>query len=79
MASAGKTYVVRSVEAADRAEQPDEVTYVYAYTLHGLITALEDARFRSHGGTPQELVLLADGQSKVLRRFESGHEVPLTP
>jgi len=76
MASAGKTYVVRSVEAADR---PDEVTYVYAYTLHGLITALEDARFRSHNGTPQELVLLTDGQSRVLRRFESGHEVPLTP
>jgi len=76
MVSAGKTYVVRSVEAGDR---PDEVTYVYAYTLHGLLTALEDARFRSDGGTPQELVLLTDGESKVLRRFESGHEVPPTP
>jgi hypothetical protein len=74
--AAGKTYVVRSAETADR---PDEVTYVYAYTLHGLITALEDARFRSHNGTPQELVLLTDGQGKVLRRFESGHEVPLAP
>jgi len=37
MASAGKTYVVRSVEADDGT---DEVPYVYAYTLHGLITAL---------------------------------------
>jgi hypothetical protein len=44
MATAGRTYVVRD---ADTGTEPGQVFQVYAYTLQGLTTALEDARLRS--------------------------------
>jgi hypothetical protein len=74
MATTGRAYVVR---AADPRTRPGEVTHVYPYTLRGLTTALEEARFRSSGGTPQVLVVITNGRSTVIRRFEDGHEAPL--
>jgi hypothetical protein len=72
MTTAGRAYVVRDADGG-----PGEVTKVYAYTLKGLTTALEDARFRSFRGTPQAVVVMRDGESAIIRRFEQGHEVPL--
>jgi hypothetical protein len=74
MTMAGRAYVVRDADGG-----PGEVTQVYAYTLKGLTTALEDARFRSFHGAPQAVVVMRDGHSVVIRRFEQGHEVPLAP
>ena len=74
MTTAGRAYVVRDADGGS-----GEVTKVYAYTLKGLTTALEDARFRSFRGTPQAVVVMRDGESAVIRRFEQGHEVPLAP
>jgi hypothetical protein len=71
-----KAYVVR---VADSDIPSGDVTQVYAYTLKGLTTALEDARLRSFGGIPQEVVVMTDGQSTVIRRFDHGREVPVTP
>ena len=71
MTTAGRAYVVRDADGGS-----GEVTQVYAYTLKGLTTALEDARFRSFHGVPQAVVVIRDGRSEVIRRFESGHEVP---
>jgi hypothetical protein len=75
MTTTGKAYVVRD---AGPGTPPGGVTQVYPYTLQGITAALEDARFRSFGGSPQALVVMTDGTSKVIRRFEDGHEVPLT-
>jgi hypothetical protein len=75
MTTVGKAYVVRD---ADAGAGPSEVTQVYPYTLQGLTTALEDACFRSFRGTPQVVVVMTDGKRRVIRRFEHGHEVPLT-
>ena len=75
MTTTGRAYVVRD---AGPGTQPGEVTQVYPYTLQGLTAALEDARFRSFRGVPQVLVVMTDGKSKVIRRFEDGHEAPLT-
>jgi hypothetical protein len=74
MTTAGRAYVVRDADG-----EPGEVTQVYAYTLKGLTTALEDARFRSFHGAPQAVVVMRDGHSVVIRRFELGREVPLAP
>jgi hypothetical protein len=76
MTTAGRAYVVRDAAAGTGA---GEVTQLYAYTLKGLTSALEDACHRSSAGTPQVLLVMADGKSTVIRRFEDGHEVPLTP
>jgi hypothetical protein len=53
-----------------------EVTRLYPYTLKGLTDALEEARFRSFGGQAQVVAVVSQGQSKVIRRYERGHEVP---
>jgi hypothetical protein len=74
MTTASRAYIVRDADGG-----PGEVTQVYGYTLKGLTTALEDARFRSFHGAPQAVAVLRDGQSTVIRRFEGGHEVPLPP
>jgi hypothetical protein len=76
MSTESRAYVVRD---ADAGTGPGEVTQVYAYTLRGLTTALEEARFRSFGGTAQVLAVMTGGKSKVIRRFEGGHEVPVPP
>src|SRR6185312_15305740 len=76
MNTARKAYVVRD---ADSDIPSGDVTQVYAYTLKGLTTALDDARLRSFGGIPQEVVVMTDGEATVIRRFDHGHEVPVTP
>jgi hypothetical protein len=76
MNMAGKAYVVRD---AGSDIPSGDVTQVYAYTLKGLTTALEDARLRSFGGIPQEVAVITDGKSTVIRRFDHGREVPDTP
>ena len=75
MTTAGKAYIVRDAEAA---AGPRAVTQVYPYTLHGLAAALAEARTRSLRGTAQVVVVIADAKSKVIRRFEDGHDVTAT-
>jgi hypothetical protein len=48
-----RAYVVRD---ADVGTDTSEVTQIYAYTLKGLTTALEDARFRVLGTTGFEVL-----------------------
>jgi hypothetical protein len=80
MSTDGRAYVVRDAEAGTgTGTGTAEVTQVYAYTLKGLTTALEEARFRSFGGPPQVLAVMTGGKSKIIRRFEGGHQVPVTP
>jgi hypothetical protein len=67
----GRAYVVRDADSG-----PGEVAQVYPYTLKGLTSALEEARFRSFGGAPQVVTVMADGKSRVIRRFEDGRELP---
>jgi hypothetical protein len=67
------------VRDADAGTRSGEVTQVYAYTLKGLTTALDDARFRSFRGIPQVVAVMADGRSTIIRRFEHGQEAPLAP
>jgi hypothetical protein len=76
MPTEGRAYVVR--DAGPRTG-PGEVTRVYPYTLRGLTSALEDARLRSFGGTPQVLSIMTNGRSNVIRRFQDGAEVPVSP
>jgi hypothetical protein len=76
MTTARKAYVVRD---AGSDIPSGDVTQVYAYTLKGLTTALQDARLRSYGGIPQVVVVMTDGEASVIRRFDHGHEVPATP
>jgi len=72
----GKAYVVRD---ADPDADAGEVARVYPYTLNGLKQALDEARFRSYAGQPQLLAVLAGAETKVIRRYEHGKEVPVTP
>jgi len=76
MAMGSRAYVVRD---AGPGTDSGEVIRAYAYTLKGLTTALEEARFHSFRGIPQLVVVIADGKSTIIRRFENGHEVPVTP
>jgi hypothetical protein len=75
MSAAAKAYIVRDADAGTRS---GELIQLYPYTLKGLTTALEEARFRSFCGTAQVRAVLEDGKTRVIRRFEHGHEVPLT-
>ena len=74
MFTGGRAYVVRD---ADSATGAGEVARVYPYTLDGLRQALDEARFRSYGGHPQLLAVVAGEQSRVIRRYEHGKEVPV--
>lgn len=74
MVMGGRAYVVRD---ADSATGAGEVARVYPYTLAGLRQALDEARFRSYGGHPQLLAVVAGEQSRVIRRYEHGKEVPV--
>lgn len=75
MSTAGRAYVVRDAEAGG----PGAVIHVYAYTLAGLTSALGDARSHSRNGTPKVVAVMTEGKSTVIRRFERGRAVPLTP
>src|SRR5487761_1584190 len=74
----GRAYVVRAADPGT-GDGDAEVARVYPYTLDGLRQALDEARFRSYGGRPQLLTVVAGEQSKVIRRYEHGREVPVTP
>ena len=73
----GKAYVVRDANVVQRVGE-GEVTRVYPYTLKGLMEALEEARFQSFGGKTQVVAVVAGRRSTVIRRYEGGHEVPVT-
>jgi hypothetical protein len=77
MADAAKGYLVR--DAVATGGKGRKVDQIYPYTLRGLTEALEEARFRSHSGAPQVLAILGTGNTKVIRRFEDGREVPVAP
>jgi hypothetical protein len=77
MTEAGKGYVVRDAETTGG--KGGKVDQLYPYTLRGLTEALEEARFRSHSGAPQVLAVLGVGNTRVIRRFERGREVPVAP
>jgi hypothetical protein len=77
MTEAGKGYVVRDAETTGG--KGGKVDQLYPYTLRGLTEALEEARFRSHSGSPQVLAVLGVGNTRVIRRFERGREVPVAP
>jgi hypothetical protein len=68
-----RAYVVRDAGAPSRL---GKVYKLYPHTLASLLEALEDARFRSHTGPPQVVILLAGRQRTVIRRYEHGKQVP---
>ena len=77
MTEAARGYLVR--DADPTRGKGAKVDQIYPYTLRGLTEALEEARFRSHSGAPQVLAILGTGNTRVIRRFENGREVPVTP
>jgi hypothetical protein len=55
-----------------------KVYKVYPYTPKALLEAIDDARFRSYTGTPQLVVRVEGKERAVIRRFETGREVPVS-
>ena len=76
VAAASGSYVVQ--DAGPRTG-PGETQIEFPYTLRGIENALMDATFRSIGGPAQVIMLVSGGQSRVIRRYEHGKEVPVTP
>lgn len=68
---AGKTY---QVEDADESGRPGSKVGVFPGTLHGLLEALDAARYRSAAGTPTALAIAEGKRRQVIRRFEGGKE-----
>jgi len=59
----------------DRKESsPDRI-----FSGEGFERAMSEARWRSREGSPQEVVEYVDGEPRVIRRYEDGHEVPRRP
>ena len=77
MTEAARGYLVRDADSTRGTGA--KVDQIYPYTLRGLTEALEEARFRSHSGAPQVLAILGTGNTRVIRRFENGREVPVAP
>jgi hypothetical protein len=77
MTEAARGYLVRDADPARG--KGAKVDQIYPYTLRGLTEALEEARFRSHSGAPQVLAILGTGNTRIIRRFEDGREVPVAP
>ena len=71
MPGAPRAYVVRD-EPTGSGRHPDQV---YAYTLRGLLAAIEDARIRSFGDVAQVVEVREGMETRVIRRFERGLEV----
>jgi hypothetical protein len=76
VAAAARSYVVQ--DAGPRAG-PGETQIEYPYTLRGIETALMDAVFRSISGPAQIVKVVSGDHSRVIRRYEHGQEVPVTP
>jgi len=71
--AAGKRYIVRAVEDD---QVPDRI---HPGTLRGLLAGMEDASLRSlQPGAPQELIMMRGKVAAVIRRYDHGHEVPVT-
>jgi hypothetical protein len=64
-------YIVR---AAGTPSRPGPVSKIYPYTLRALLDAMEDARFQSFAGVPQELVKTEGRERTVIRRYEGGRD-----
>jgi hypothetical protein len=77
MTEAARGYLVRDADSTRG--KGAKVDQIYPYTLRGLTEALEEARFRSHSGAPQVLAILGTGNTRIIRRFEDGREVPVAP
>ena len=77
MTEAARGYLVRDADSTRG--NGAKVDQIYPYTLRGLTEALEEARLRSHSGSPQVLAILGTGTTRVIRRFENGREVPVAP
>jgi hypothetical protein len=75
VAAAGRSYVVQ--DAGPRTG-PGETQIEYPYTLRGIENALTDAVFRSIGGPAQVIKVVSGDQSRVIRRYEHGREMPVT-
>jgi hypothetical protein len=67
-----RAYVVRDAGSPSRL---GKLYKIYPHTLDALLEALEDARFRSHTGPPQIVILMEGRQQTVIRRFERGRQV----
>ena len=76
MVTGGRAYVVRDADPGANTGSGD-VARIYPYTLDGLRQALNEARYRSRGGRPQVLAVVAE-ESRVIRRYERGREVPVS-
>jgi hypothetical protein len=74
VASVGGSYVVQ--DAGPRTG-PGEKEVEYPYTLRGIESALTNAVFRSISGPPQVIKVVSGNQSRVIRRYEHGREVPV--
>jgi hypothetical protein len=76
VAAADRAYVV---EDAGPRPAPGNAQIEYPYTLRGIENALTDAAFRSIGGPAQVIKVVSGDQSRVIRKYEHGREVPVTP
>ena len=76
MAAAGKAYVVQGTGPRPG---PGETQIEYPCTLRGIENALADAVSRSIGGPAQVIKVVSGDQRRVIRRYEHGWEVPVTP
>lgn len=73
MPMSGRAYIVRDENGG---AAPGGVDKLYPYTLKGLTDALAEARYRSVAGPPQVIVVIGEGGSRTIRRYEGGREVP---
>jgi hypothetical protein len=76
MAQAVKTYIVRD---ADVGGGGNLMARTFPGTLKGLTEALDDARFRSAAGAPKVVVVVEGRRRRIIRQFDHGREVPVTP
>jgi hypothetical protein len=71
--AARKSYAVRHAGSPSRL---GKVWKVYPFSLRSLEEALQDARLRSLYDGPHVLTVVEGRQSRVIRRFEHGRQVP---
>jgi hypothetical protein len=72
-------WVLRIVRDASGTGGSEEPSQEYMVPRGDFKLAMSEARRRSRIGLPQEVVEYVDGEPRVVRRYEDGHEVPLWP